>query len=82
MEIIEGILWRHIAKRDFDEGGSTMTFVQDNESKSSKGVLEGMHFQTKHTQGKLVRVTKGSVYDVCCRLKKGDDEHTTGKVYY
>ena len=33
-----------------------MTFVQDNESKSSKGVLRGMHFQTKHTQGKLVRV--------------------------
>ena len=58
-------------KKDFDEAGLTMTFVQDNESKSSKGVLRGMHFQTKHTQGKLVRVTKGSVYDVAVDLRKG-----------
>ena len=47
-------------KEQFDEAGLTMTFVQDNESKSSKGVLRGLHFQTKHTQGKLVRVTKGN----------------------
>ena len=59
------------SKKDFDEAGLTMTFVQDNESKSSKGVLRGMHFQTKHTQGKLVRVTKGSVYDVAVDLRKG-----------
>ena len=59
------------SKKDFDEAGLTMTFVQDNESKSSKGVLRGMHFQTKYTQGKLVRVTKGSVYDVAVDLRKG-----------
>ena len=50
-------------KKAFDEAGLTMTFVQDNESKSSKGVLRGLHFQTKHTQGKLVRCTLGEVWD-------------------
>lgn len=58
-------------KKDFVEAGLTMEFVQDNESKSKKGVLRGMHFQTKHTQGKLVRVTQGEVYDVAVDLRKG-----------
>ena len=58
-------------KNDFVEAGLTMEFVQDNESKSKKGVLRGMHFQTKHTQGKLVRVTEGAVYDVAVDLRKG-----------
>lgn len=58
-------------KNDFDEAGLTMNFVQDNESKSSKGVLRGLHFQTKHTQGKLVRVTEGEVFDVAVDLRKG-----------
>lgn len=58
-------------KIDFFEAGLTMEFVQDNESKSKKGVLRGMHFQTKHTQGKLVRVTEGEVYDVAVDLRKG-----------
>ena len=58
-------------KSDFDEAGLTMNFVQDNESKSSKGVLRGLHFQTKHTQGKLVRVTEGEVFDVAVDLRKG-----------
>lgn len=55
----------------FKEAGLTMTFVQDNESKSSKGVLRGLHFQTRYTQGKLVRVTKGEVFDVAVDLRKG-----------
>jgi dTDP-4-dehydrorhamnose 3,5-epimerase len=58
-------------KSDFHEAGLTMDFVQDNESKSRKGVLRGMHFQTKHTQGKLVRATRGEVYDVAVDLRKG-----------
>lgn len=58
-------------KEQFDEAGLTMTFVQDNESKSSKGVLRGLHFQTQHTQGKLVRVTEGEVFDVAVDLRKG-----------
>ena len=63
----------------FEELGLTMNFVQDNHSKSKKGVLRGLHFQTKHTQGKLVRVIKGSVYDVAVDLRKGSD--TFGKWY-
>lgn len=58
-------------KKDFFEAGLTMEFVQDNESKSKKGVLRGLHFQTKHTQGKLVRVTSGEVFDVAVDLRKG-----------
>ena len=57
-------------KKQFEEAGLTMEFVQDNESKSCKGVLRGLHFQTKNTQGKLVRVTKGAVYDVAVDLRK------------
>lgn len=57
-------------KSDFKESGLNMEFVQDNESKSSKGVLRGLHFQTKHSQGKLVRVTKGEVFDVAVDLRK------------
>ena len=54
-----------------EEAGVDMVFVQDNESKSKKGVLRGMHFQTKHTQGKLVRCTLGEVWDVAVDLRKG-----------
>ena len=55
--------------QDFEEAGITKPFVQDNESMSSKGVLRGLHFQKEHTQGKLVRVTQGEVFDVAvdCR---------------
>ena len=58
-------------KEQFDEAGLNMIFVQDNESKSRKGVLRGLHFQKKHTQGKLVRVTKGEVFDVAVDLRIG-----------
>ena len=58
-------------KQHFDEAGLTMTFVQDNESRSKKGVLRGLHFQTQHTQGKLVRCTEGEVWDVAVDLRKG-----------
>ena len=63
----------------FEELGLTMNFVQDNHSKSKKGVLRGLHFQTKHTQGKLVRVIKGRVYDVAVDLRKGSE--TFGQWY-
>ena len=58
-------------KEDFHAAGLTMEFIQDNHSKSTKGVLRGLHFQIKHPQGKLVRVTKGEVYDVAVDLRKG-----------
>ena len=62
-------------RRDFEEAGLDMVFVQDNESKSKKGVLRGMHFQTKFTQGKLVRCTQGEVYDVAVDLRKGSSTY-------
>lgn len=54
---------------EFASAGIHDAFVQDNQSKSSKGVLRGLHFQTEHTQGKLVRVVSGEVFDVAvdCR---------------
>lgn len=64
---------------EFKNGGLDMEFVQDNQSKSKKGVLRGLHFQTKHSQGKLVRVIKGEVYDVAVDLRKGSK--TYGKYF-
>lgn len=66
-------------KKHFEEHGLNMEFVQDNHSKSKRGVLRGLHFQTKFTQGKLVRVVKGSVYDVAVDLRKNSE--TFGKWY-
>jgi len=53
------------------------TFVQDNHSKSTKGILRGLHYQTENTQGKLVRVTKGEVFDVAVDVRK--DSATYGQ---
>ena len=61
----------------FREGGITAKFVQDNQSKSTKGVLRGLHFQKTHSQAKLVRVIKGEVFDVAVDLRK--DSPTYGK---
>jgi dTDP-4-dehydrorhamnose 3,5-epimerase len=55
--------------RDFEEIGLDLKFVQDNISKSKKGVLRGLHFQLKHPQRKLVRVISGRVYDVAVDLR-------------
>jgi dTDP-4-dehydrorhamnose 3,5-epimerase len=49
--------------------GRKVQFVQDNHSKSSKGVLRGLHYQTQHPQGKLVRVTQGEVFDVAVDVR-------------
>ncbi len=58
-------------KEEFKEIGLDVDFVQDNESRSKKGVLRGLHFQTKFSQGKLVRVLQGNVFDVGVDLRKG-----------
>ena len=58
-------------QRDMEEAGLTMTFVQDNQSCSVKGVLRGLHFQKEFPQGKLVRVIRGRVFDVAVDLRKG-----------
>jgi dTDP-4-dehydrorhamnose 3,5-epimerase len=64
---------------EFKEAGLDMNFVQDNQSKSKKGVLRGLHFQKNYPQGKLVRVTKGEVYDVAVDLRQGSE--TFGNYY-
>ena len=58
-------------QRDMAEFGLTSSFVQDNQSMSVKGVLRGLHFQKQYPQGKLVRVIKGSVFDVAVDLRAG-----------
>ncbi|MGI6109069.1 MAG: dTDP-4-dehydrorhamnose 3,5-epimerase [Eubacteriaceae bacterium] len=63
----------------FHKNGLDMEFIQDNESKSKRGVLRGLHFQSQYSQGKLVRCTKGSVWDVGVDLRK--DSETFGKWY-
>ncbi len=62
-------------KRDMEEAGIKVDFVQDNQSMSSKGVLRGLHFQKEHPQAKLVRVIKGSVFDVAVDLRKGSPSY-------
>ena len=57
-------------KRFAELTGITRDFVQDNHSKSAKGVLRGLHYQIQQTQGKLVRVTAGEVFDVTVDLRK------------
>jgi len=57
------------SSRDYEEAGISSHFVQDNQSRSNKGVLRGLHFQKTHPQGKLVRVIKGEVFDVAVDLR-------------
>lgn len=57
-------------QRVFAEAGLDLAFVQDNHSRSQKGVLRGLHFQNPGPQGKLVRVTRGAVFDVAVDLRR------------
>ena len=66
-------------ENEFKEAGYDLTFVQDNQSKSTKGVLRGLHLQLKYPQGKLVRVIKGKVFDVGVDMR--GDSPTYGKWY-
>lgn len=60
---------------DMEEAGFNITFVQDNQSMSTKGVLRGLHFQKQYPQTKLVRVIKGTVFDVAVDLRAGSDTY-------
>ena len=62
-------------QKDMQECGLNMVFVQDNQSMSVKGVLRGLHFQKEFPQGKLVRVIKGSVFDVAVDLRAGSQTY-------
>lgn len=58
-------------RRSFCKMGLDIEFVQDNHSRSSRGILRGLHYQIKHPQGKLVHITSGCVFDVAVDLRKG-----------
>ena len=64
-----GYFFESYNERDFAAAGIGQSFVQDNQSKSTKGVLRGLHFQKKHSQAKLVRVIEGEVFDVAVDLR-------------
>ena len=74
-----GYFMETYSQRDMEEAGIYHTFVQDNQSMSTKGVLRGLHFQKQYPQTKLVRVIKGRVFDVAVDLRKGS--LTYGKWY-
>ncbi len=66
-----GFFFESFNQNEFNQAiGSEIKFVQDNHSKSKKGVLRGLHYQMQQTQGKLVRVTHGAVYDVAVDVRK------------
>ncbi len=71
-----GFFFESFNQREFNQAlGQEITFVQDNHSKSKKGVLRGLHYQLQHTQGKLVRVTRGAVFDVAVDLRRSSNTY-------
>jgi len=73
-----GFFFESFNQRVFNDAtGLEFNFVQDNHSRSSKGVLRGLHFQTQQAQGKLVRVARGAVFDVAIDIRQGSS--TFGK---
>jgi dTDP-4-dehydrorhamnose 3,5-epimerase len=66
-----GFFFESFNQKAFDEAvGKHVDFVQDNHSRSAKGVLRGLHYQIQQPQGKLVRVVRGAVYDVAVDIRK------------
>ncbi len=71
-----GFFFESFNQREFNQAlGQEITFVQDNQSKSKKGVLRGLHYQLQDTQGKLVRVTRGTVFDVAVDLRRSSNTY-------
>ena len=66
-----GYFFESYSEKDFFQAGLSMRFVQDNQSRSSKYVLRGLHFQKNHPQGKLVRALEGKVFDVAVDIRLG-----------
>jgi dTDP-4-dehydrorhamnose 3,5-epimerase len=69
-EDARGFFFESYNRRAFAEAGIDVEFVQDNHSRSRRGVLRGLHYQIEHPQGKLVRVIAGEVYDVAVDLRR------------
>jgi dTDP-4-dehydrorhamnose 3,5-epimerase len=74
-----GYFLESYSQRDFEQAGIQARFVQDNQSRSVKGVLRGLHFQKSHPQGKLVSVIEGEVFDVAVDMRHSSA--TFGKWY-
>ena len=74
-----GCFFESYSERDFFDAGLAARFVQDNQSSSAKGVLRGLHFQTRRPQAKLVRAVSGRVLDVAVDLRRGS--RTFGKYF-
>ncbi|MDR2729725.1 MAG: dTDP-4-dehydrorhamnose 3,5-epimerase [Treponema sp.] len=72
-----GYFFETWSRRDFEACGINARFVQDNQSRSVKGVLRGLHFQKNHPQGKLVRAIEGEIFDVAVDIRPGSP--TRGK---
>ncbi|MBR2586911.1 dTDP-4-dehydrorhamnose 3,5-epimerase [Candidatus Saccharibacteria bacterium] len=70
-----GYFMETFSDKDFKSAGLNYTFVQDNQSSSTKGVLRGLHFQKTHPQAKLVRVLNGEVFDVAVDLREGSETY-------
>lgn len=67
-----GFFYESFNQKAFNEAtGLNLNFVQDNHSRSTKGVLRGLHYQIEQPQGKLVRVVRGAVFDVAVDIRKG-----------
>jgi dTDP-4-dehydrorhamnose 3,5-epimerase len=66
-----GFFLETYSEREFAAAGITARFVQDNQSRSKRGVLRGLHYQLEHPQGKLVRVTRGKIFDVAADIRAG-----------
>ena len=78
-----GFFFESFNQHDFNEAtGLDVSFVQDNHSKSAKGVLRGLHYQIQQPQGKLVRVVQGAVFDVAVDIRKSSPTfgHWVGEV--
>ncbi|MDO5544253.1 MAG: dTDP-4-dehydrorhamnose 3,5-epimerase [Eubacteriales bacterium] len=70
-----GYFMETYSQRDMEEAGISITFVQDNQSMSTRGVLRGLHYQIHHPQTKLVRVIRGAVFDVAVDLRPGSETY-------
>ena len=70
-EDARGYFMESYHRRDFADAGIDVEFVQDNQARSVKGTLRGLHFQKRHPQAKLVRVLQGRVFDVAVDIRQG-----------
>jgi dTDP-4-dehydrorhamnose 3,5-epimerase len=74
---VRGFFFESWNEREFERAGIRARFVQDNHSRSEKGVLRGLHYQIRQPQGKLVRVTEGEIFDVAVDIRRSSS--TFGK---